>query len=238
MVAATRTSSAWERYAWVAGILYVIALVAETVVGVLGGGLSQNASAAKIANTLHDHRGRLLVVACLSVVYAAMFLIYLAKLYDLLRRDTDRSRFLGSLVLAGGTLFIALHAVSDIGIFGLLGAKLASFGSQHDQGVSYTLYLMTYGLDSVGDVFGSLFAFAAGVLVIGSGVLPRWLGWVSILAGILFFLQGFGLGGVIASFGLVLDGIAFVLFLIFVLVSSVILLTRQNAVPDTAGAIE
>ena len=62
MVAATRTSSAWERYAWVAGILYVIALVAETVVGLLGGGLSQNASAAKIANTLYDHRGRLLVV--------------------------------------------------------------------------------------------------------------------------------------------------------------------------------
>ena len=238
MVAATRTSSAWERYAWAAGILYVIALVAETVVGVLGGGLSQNASAAKIANTLYDHRGRLLVITYLSVVYAAMFLIYLGKLYDLLRRDTDRSRFLGSLVLAGGTLFIALHAVSDIGIFGLLGAKLASFGSQHDQGVSYALYLMTYGLDSVGDVFGSLLAFAAGVLVIGSGVLPRWLGWVSILAGILFFLQGFGLGGVIASFGLVLDGIAFVLFVIFVLVSSVILLTRQNAVPDTAGGIE
>jgi hypothetical protein len=86
-------------------------------------------------------------------------------------------------------------------------------------------------------VFGSLFAFAAGVLVIGSGVLPRWLGWVSILAGILFFLQGFGLGGVIASFGLVVDLIAFVLFLIFVLVSSVILLTRQNAVSDPAGAI-
>ncbi len=228
MVAATRTSGTWERYAWVAGILYVIAVVAVSVVGLLGGGLSQNASAAKIANTLHDHRVRLLVIACLSVVYAAMFLIYLAKLYDLLRRDTDRSRFLGSLVLAGGTLFIALHAVSDIGIFGLLGAKLASFGAQHDQGVSYMLYLMTYGLDSVGDVFGSLFAFAAGVLVIGSGVLPRWLGWVSILAGILFFLQAFGLGGVIASFGLVLDGIGFVLFVIFVLVSSVILLTRQN----------
>jgi hypothetical protein len=238
MVAATRTSSPWERYAWAAGILYVMALVAETVVGVLGGGLSQNASAAKIANTLYDHRGRLLVIACLSVVYAAMFLIYLAKLYDLLRRDTDRSRFLGSLVLAGGALFIALHAVSDIGIFGLLGAKLASFGFHHDQGVSYALYLMTYGLDSVGDVFGSLFACAAGVLVVGSGVLPRWLGWVSILAGILFFLQGFGLGGVIASFGLVLDGIALVLLVIFVLVSSVILLTRQNAVPGTAGGIE
>ena len=220
-----------------AGILYVIALVAETVVGLLGGALSTNDSAAKIANALYDHRGRLLVITYLSVVYAAMFLIYLAKLDDLLRRDTDRPRFLGSLVLAGGALFIALHAVSDIGITGLLGAKLASFGFQHDPGVSYTLWLMTYGLDSVGDVFGSLFAFAAGLLVIGSGVLPRWLGWVSILVGILFFLQGFGLGGVIASFGLVIDLIGFVLFLIFVLVSSVILLRRESALPHTAGGI-
>ncbi len=237
-VATTRTSSAWQRYAWVAGILYVIALVAETVVGLLGGSVSQNDSAAKIANVLYDHRERLLVITYLSVVYAAMFLIYLGRLYDLLRGNTDRSRFLGSLVLAGGALFIALHAVSDIGINGLLGAKLASFGFQHDQGMSYTLYLMTYGLDSVGDVFGSVFAVAAGVLVIHSGVLPRWLGWVSILAGILFFLQGFGLGGVIASFGLVLDLIGFVLFLIFVLVSSVILLKRENALPSTAGGIQ
>ncbi len=68
---------------------------------------------------------------------------------------------------------MALHAVSGIGITGALGAKLASFGSQHDQGEAYTLYLMTFGLDSVGYVFGSLVALAAGLLVIESGVLPR-----------------------------------------------------------------
>jgi hypothetical protein len=182
MVAATRTSSAWERCAWAAGVLFVIGLLAESVVS-LGVGVNQDDSAAKIANALHDHRGRLLVIAYLSVVYAVMFLIYLSRLHDLLHGDTERPRFLGSLVLAGGVLFVALHAVSDIGITGLLGAKLASYGSQHDQGVAYTLYLMTFALDSVGDVFGSLFALAAGVLVIGSGVLPRWLGWVSILVG-------------------------------------------------------
>ena len=97
---------------------------------------------------------------------------------------------------------------------------------------------MTYALESVGDVFGSLSAVAAGLLVIRSGVLPHWLGWVSILAGIMLFLQGFGLGGVIASFGLILDLIGFVLFLIFVLVSSVIMLTRENAVPNTAVQIK
>ena len=225
---ATRTSSSWDRYAWVAGILFVVALVAETAVA-FGVGVNQDDPAAKIASALYDHRERPLVIAYLSVVYAAMFPIYLTRLYHLLRGDITRTRVLGSLVLVGGVLFVALHAVSDVGITGLLGAKLASFGFQHDRGVSYTLYLMTYALDSVGDVFGSLLAVAAGLLVIGSGVLPRWLGWVSILVGILFFLQGFGLG--IATFGVVLDGIGFVLFLIFVLVSSVIFLRRESTDP-------
>ena len=181
MVAATRTSPTWERYAWVAGILYVLAVVAESAVG-LGVGINQNDSAAKIASELADHRTTLLVVECLCVVYAAMFPIYLWKLYDLfLRTDADGSRALGSLLLVGGVLFVALHAVSDVGIYGVLVGKLASYGAHHDQGVSYTLYLMTYALDSVADIFGSLFAFAAGVLVFRSGVLPRWLAWVSIL---------------------------------------------------------
>ncbi|MGA8747024.1 MAG: DUF4386 family protein [Solirubrobacterales bacterium] len=233
MVIAARPPSAWERCAWVAGILFVVALVAELVVAV-GVELSQNDSAAKIAKGLHAHETRLIVIACLSVVYAVMFVIYLSALHNLLRGNTDRTRALGSLVLVGGVLFVTLHAVSDIGITGLVGAKLASYGAQHDPGMSYVLYLTTFALESVGDVFGSLFAFATGALVLRSGVLPRWLGWLSILAGSMLFLQGFGLGGVIASFGLVFDLIGFLLLLVFVLVSSVILLRRENSISDTA----
>lgn len=225
---ATRTTTAWERYASVAGIVFVVALLAESVLAT-GVGLSQNDSAAKIATGLHEHRTRLLVIAYLSTIYAAAFVIYLCSLYSFLRRGAERAGILGYLVLVGGVLFVALHAVSDIGITGLLGAKLASFSDQHDPGLAYTLYLVTYALDSVGDIFGSLAAVAAGLLVLKSRVLPRWLGWVSILAGIMFFLQGFGLGGVIATFGLVLDLIAFVLFLTFVVASSVIILSREDA---------
>jgi hypothetical protein len=226
-VVATQTSRAWERYAWAAGIVFVVALVTESAIAV-GVAVNQDDSAAKIASALHEHRKRLLAISYLSVVFAAAFVIYLWRLYDLLRGSPDRRRALASLVLVGGVLFITLHAVSDIGITGLLGAKLASFGAQHDHGVSYTLYLMTFALDSVGDVFGSLFAFATGLLVLRSGVLPRWLGWVSIFVGPFFFLQGFGLGGVIATCGLVLDLVWFLLLLIFVLVSSVVLLTRRG----------
>ncbi|MBV9838015.1 MAG: DUF4386 family protein [Solirubrobacterales bacterium] len=207
--------------------------MAEIVVA-LGVGLTQDDSAGKIARGLQQHHERLLVITYLSVVYATAFLIYLCSLHSVLRGDSDRHRILGALVLIGGVLFVTLHAVSDIGITGLVGAKLGSFGSQHDPAVPYTLFLTTYALESVGDVFGSLCFLAAGLLVIKSGILPRWLAWVSILAGILLFLQGFGLGGVIASFGLVLDLIGFVLLLIFVLASSVILLKRETAVANIA----
>ena len=171
----------------------------------------------------------MLIAAYLSVVYAVAFVIYLCRLHDLLREAADRPRILHSLVLVGGVLLVALHGVSDVGIYGLLGGKIATYAAQHDQGVSYTLYLLTFALDSVGDVFGSVFLVAAGLLITKSGVLPRWLAWLAVLAGILLFLQGFGLGGVIGTFGLVLDLIGFVLFLLFVLASSVLLLRGRGA---------
>ena len=51
--------------------------------------------------------------------------------------------------------------------------------------------------------------------------------YVAIIAAIFLFLPGFGLGGVIATFGLVLDLIGFVLLLLFVLLSS-IMLSRER----------
>src|ERR1700751_680988 len=74
----------WQRHAWAAGIIYVSALVAESVVAV-GVGLTQNDSAGKMATALYEHRARLVVIACLSVVYSASFLIYLWSLHNQLR---------------------------------------------------------------------------------------------------------------------------------------------------------
>lgn len=226
---ARQAANAWTRYAWIGGLLYVVALLTEAVIS-LGVKANQNDSAAKIARELSVHHQRLVVVACISVLYAVGFVVYLARLHELLRGVPNQPLGLSSLVLVGGVLFVALHAVSDIGIVGMLGAKVATFAAQHDHGLSYMLYLLTFALDSVGDVFGSLFLAAAGVLVLGSGVLPRWLGWAAIAAGVLFFLQGFGLGGVISSFGLVLDLIGFLILLIFIVASSVILLLRRPRV--------
>jgi hypothetical protein len=68
----TRAAPGWERYAWLAGILFVLVVLAESAIE-LGVGINQNDSAAKIANTLADHKNRLVVVEGFCVVYAVMF---------------------------------------------------------------------------------------------------------------------------------------------------------------------
>jgi hypothetical protein len=218
---------ALERYAWIGGVLYVVALLAEGVFS-LGFKLSQNDSAAKIANSLDDHHKRLILVFCLCILYVAGFFIYLTRLDDLLRRAGSERRFFASWVLIGGVLFVTLHGVSDVGIYGLLAGKVAAYSAQHDHGLSYTLYLLTFALDSVGDVFGSFFMLGSGLLALETGVFPRRLGWVAVAASPFLFLQAFGLGGVVANFGLALDLVGFLLVLIFVLVSSVLGLTRRH----------
>jgi hypothetical protein len=223
---------ALERYAWIGGLLYVVALLTESVIS-LGFKISQDDSATKIANSLDDHHTRLILVFCFSIVYVAGFVLYLTRLDDLLRRTSSERRFFVSWVLIGGVLFVTLHGVSDVGIYGLLAGKVAAYSAQHEHGLSYTLYLLTFALDSVGDVFGSFFMLGSGLLVLTTRVLPRWLGWVAVAASPFLLVQAFGLGGVIANFGLVLDLVGFLLFLIFVLASSVIGLSRASV---TAGA--
>jgi hypothetical protein len=216
----TQSPAGRERYAWAAGVVFVVALLAESVVAV-GIGLTHQDSAATITRGLDAHQQRMIAIACISIVYAVAFLVSLWKLHVLLRGDPARPNDLSILVLVGGVLFVTLHAVSDIGITGMLGARVASYSAGHDQGLSFSLYYLTYALDSVADVFGSLAFLAAGVSILRTGDLPRRAGWVAIATAPFLLLQGFGLGGVVATFGLALDLVGFMLLLVFITWTSI-----------------
>jgi hypothetical protein len=216
-----------ERWWWLAGIVFVVAVVADVVVAA-GIPLDQNSSAAKIARELDAHSADLIAISCICAVYAIAFPVYLTKLHRSLRTAPGASEALASLVLVGGVLLVALHAISDVAITGLLGGKLAVYGARHDHGVSYAFYLLTFAISSLGDLFGSLFMAAAGVLALRSRVLPTWLAVLALVAAVFLFAQGFGLGGAIATFGLVFDLIGFGLFLVFVFSTSLVLLRREH----------
>ena len=223
------TTARWNRYAWLGGIVYVVALLSESIVG-LRIGLAHNDSASRIAIRLGEHTGTAIAIACISIVYALGFTVYLARLHSFLRGDGIRHQMASTLILVGGVLFVTLHGVSDIGVMGLLGSKVASYAAQHrDPGLSYAFYYLTFALDSVGDVFASLFLFSAAFVIRCQRVLPGWLAWLAALIGVLFVIQGFGLGGIIAPFGLVVDIIGFLLLLVFILATSIIMLRRGDA---------
>ncbi len=85
-----RTYGSIETSAWLAGIVFVVAVVAETVVGT-GFGVTQNDSATKVAEALHDHRTRVLIIAAISVLFAPAFVVYLNGLDHVLREDEGRN---------------------------------------------------------------------------------------------------------------------------------------------------
>jgi len=65
-----------HRLSWAAGLVFVGALVADLVVAA-GIPANQDDSAVKIAAALAAHDGRLVAIACLSVVYSVAFVIWL-----------------------------------------------------------------------------------------------------------------------------------------------------------------
>jgi len=71
---ASSTARVWDRRAWIARIVFVVALLAEAVIST-GLPINQDDSAAKIARAVQDHRRTLLVAAYLSVIYAVAFVI-------------------------------------------------------------------------------------------------------------------------------------------------------------------
>jgi hypothetical protein len=107
------------------GSSFVIALATEAGMS-LAIPLNQDDTAARIARELDKHRHLLVVIAPISAVYAAAFPVYLSGLRQRLSELAGRRTTLGSLMLIGGTLFVALHAVSDVGIYLLLAGKVAS----------------------------------------------------------------------------------------------------------------
>ena len=218
----------WSRYAWLGGIVYVLALLTETVIATRID-LAHDDSAARVATRLAAYTGTLIAIACISIIYALGFTVYLARLHSFLRGDGVRHHMAGTLIVIGGVLFVTLHGVSDIGITGLLGSKIASYAADHhDPGLSYALYYLTFALDSVGDVFASLFLLATAYVIRCERTLPGWLAWLAAMVGVLFIIQGFGLGGIVATFGLVVDLIGFLLLLGFIVATSIIGL-RQGA---------
>jgi len=193
------------------GIVYAVVFAVGYVLA--GSGPSDDASGAAVVRYYTTHKTSETVAVFAVVIASVAFVLFASSLRRFLTRDND-SRLLnaaitaGSAVYASGVLLLALFTI------GLVDAAKHSMGA-----VAQTLNVLSSD-DWVPVVAGiSMTALAVGLVALRTRALPRWLGWASIVLGIMAIAGPVG-------------GIAFLLFPVWNLALGVVLLRRGADVGD------
>lgn len=203
--------------AGVAGVLWVVfALARVPLTGVLDQPSWTDDRSAIVdfyANSKFD-AGFIIGIALAAVAYI-LFLVFVAKVADLIGDSDGGSRWVGYLILGGAAMDTAL-VYAYLAPFGA-----AVFWAGHG-GLSADTYLALHGL-SFSFLWLELITITVwmaplGVAVVRTGLFPRWLGWLMLA----------NAGGTVASFFLpysvwiVTGGLPY----LWVLIAALLMLTR------------
>jgi hypothetical protein len=175
-----------DRVAAVAGMLFVVVLVVAQYVAPAPvypveqvGGL--------VASFHVNYEGRLLAEAILIGVASALFLVFLGALRAFLVRAKGPQPRLAPVVVAAGAVTAGLVLLQAAILTALITLEGNELGVRAEGG-SWASRALFYLQGAVGDL--ALFPFAvflaaAAAVLLRTGVLPRWLGWVGAAFGLL-----------------------------------------------------
>ena len=177
------------RLGGVCGLLYVLLMVPEYVVGYPDAPSSTSGASDVLGYFGASPDSFVFFNGTVAIFSTFFFLWFLGILYGVLRRAEGVDGVLSSVVLAGGVLFITLSC-AGYAVEIMYPATIGRFvnfvpGAQHAF-ESLALSAWLYHFCQVGD---AVMISAASVVVLGSGILPRWLALVGFLAAILALLH-------------------------------------------------
>jgi hypothetical protein len=168
-----------------AGILFVAFFV--VVFALIGEGQdATEKTAEEIVEHYQDNEDKEFI-ASICIGFAATFILFFAGwLRRLLREAEGPGGILSAVAFAGAIVFSAGAAVA-----GSIHIALADLADDIDpialqaiNGIDYSMFLFfPVGLGTM--------AIASGISAVRHGSLPKWLGWVGIVGGVLFFTPGF-----------------------------------------------
>jgi hypothetical protein len=199
------------RFAPLSGIAFVVLLVIGFI-PVGGDTPDVDASAAEITSFYHDNQGKE-IAAVILVAFAALFLaMFAVALRNYLREERAESDFWPTVALVGGAVTVA-------GLFIAGGTHIALIDGG-DKRIDPAAMVAINAIDS--DNFlgftvplGIMLFGVAGSVLKGGANLPKWLAWVAIVLGVVFFTPvGF---------------IAFALTGIWIIIASILMFQRSAA---------
>jgi hypothetical protein len=176
----------WDRVAAVVGMLFVVVFVVGQYVAPEP--VYPEEQVGGVAASFYvNYEGRLLAQAILFGVASVLFLFFLGGLRALLARAEGQQLRLTPVVMAAGAVTTGLVLLQAAILAALVTLRDNELGVQA-RGSAWAARALFYLQGAVGDL--ALFPFAvflgaAAVVLLRTGVLPRWLGWVGAAFGLL-----------------------------------------------------
>ena len=190
MSAVTATTRGWlERWAPLAGIVYVaLAIVA---IGFVLQAPDTSGNPQKLVDyfskSSHRHEGIIGGLCFMAAIF--FFLWFLAALRTRLAR-LGGDGVLASVVLLGGALYAALSSAAFIIWGGTEQLKVDSTHPVHPELHQFAGDISWF-LNATGFIGAAALVIAASVIAMRAAVVPSWLGWLSVAAGIVLLVSFF-----------------------------------------------
>jgi hypothetical protein len=179
------------RLAALTGVLAVVLLVVAVVIG--GETPDSDASLQEIRSFYTENDSDQIWAGALSAFGAFFFLCFATVLRKALRRLELDAAGASALSFAGAIIF-----TTGLLIFSGISFSLGDVPEKLAPATLQALHLLNSDLFFPAAVGAMAFLIGTGIAVVKTGALPRWLGWVAIVAGVLaatplFFISIFAL---------------------------------------------
>jgi hypothetical protein len=185
-IAPTRSSAGLARWASLGGILYVVLFVIGVIVMFDGEPDSDASPATVIAYySKASHRDKISIGWIIAGLGIFAFLWFLSSLRRAVRRWEGDDGFLTALTTIGGAVYATL-AFAAIAIN--VGIRTMSDDTFHHTvypGLIHAADDASYVLHATGGAGASAMIIAATLAAMRAAVIPKWAGWLGIIAGIL-----------------------------------------------------
>jgi hypothetical protein len=224
----------WERWAAATGIVFFVLLVAAVLI-VPAAPPKADDSVAKITSYYVDHREALLFAGYLNGLALAAGLWFLGSLRSFLRTAEGGTGRLSAVAFGAGLVSGAVALVASVA------ASAVAFniaGTKGSDAVVRALFDLTSM--AAGYIWFpiAIWSAATGTVAWRTLALPKWYAQLSLLFAIAFLVAGTSIyvnTGFLATGG-VYGFIAFIVFGLWVLVTSILLVQRVGKGPVTASA--
>jgi hypothetical protein len=206
----------WERLGAATGIVFVLLTLLALFIG--------GQPAPDVVQYFIDNRGRLLVQSFLAGLASIFFLWFLGSVWSYLRAAEGGTGRLSAVAFAGGILTMVFLMLS-LTVTYALADRMAELSPPDTSRAFYALVIQASDL-----TFFPVVAFtgASALVILRTKALPAWLGWLGIVVAVLSLSRGtafFVESGPFSSAG-VLESVAIMAFLLWLLLMSILLVRR------------